>query len=139
MLGVTTKRIQNFQWVSYVEKHISGCWFFSLSLSFFFLDEFYPSTFANLCKGTDRGKATYKSALFLDLIFVTNNVSLWLHGIIRSVFNYCTQPLIIIPSFILNLGEEVEKRGGVSGGRVKVQLVLLQMSGYRESMYIHIR
>ena len=24
----------------------------------------------------DRGKATYKSALFLDLIFVTNNVSL---------------------------------------------------------------
>ena len=114
MLGVTTKVIQNFQRVSYVEKHISGCWF-SLSL-FLLLDEFYPSTFANLCKGTDRGKATYKSALFLDLIFVTNNVSLWLHGIIRSVFNYCTQPLIIIPSFILNLGEEVEKRSGENKG-----------------------
>lgn len=57
-------------------------------------------------------------------------------GIIRSVFNYCIQPLIIIPSFVLNLGEDVEKRGRVSGGRVNAQLVLYYKCQVTEKVYI---
>lgn len=130
-------RLYKILWASYVEKHVSGCWFcFVLFFLFFFFDGAYTCTFANLYRGTDHSKATYKSALFLYLIFFTDNVSLWLHGIIRSVFNYCIQPLIIIPSFILSLGEDVQKRGGVNGGRVNAQLVLYHKCQVTEKVYI---
>lgn len=142
MLQVTTKVIQNFQRVSYVEKHVSG-W-----ISFFFFFNvlvwfgFWWACSVDLlilCRGIDHSKAIYKSALFLYLIFITNNVPLWLHEIIRSVFNYhCVQPLITTPSSILNLEDDVEKGGGVSGKRANAQLVMYCKCQVTAEVYIFI-
>lgn len=85
------------------------------------------------CRGTDHSQAIQKSALFLCLIFITNNVPLCLCEIIRNIFNcYCRQPLIIILSFIMNFfffflrgaGEGCGGKRGVSGQRANGQLAI---------------
>lgn len=78
-------------------------------------------------------KAIYISPLSLYFIFITNNLPLWLHEIIRNIFNYCMQPLITMLHSESGDGWCWEKR---QRGGVNAELVMYYKCQVTEKLYI---